>query len=258
MGDKYRHVLDQIIEETVKEEYDHILPITSTNEAWENFNKRREHKYKSRTFSPRKKKFVMLGTSLAVCIILISLLPQSGSSFASLTEIFGKVEGNMISLFVKVGENEEHIEDVKEPSLDEYYVIEGSETTMDEIDLEQAKKETAFPILIPKWVPTDFELEHVLVLTKQNQKSDEIYLQYKSNAKHFTIRQTSTGHEFGLGMSYNKDEVNVEQIKINGYQANLINRSKGISKLFWVTQSIYYSIDGHLTKEEIIQIAESM
>lgn len=251
--------MDRLIEEAIKEEFNSITPPMSTNEAWEMFNKRREQKKRKnksiKILTIFNKKFVYVVSSIIIVISLFALAPQNGAAFSKITEIFNKIQGNVVQLFIKVGGSEEN---ENGPSSDEFTVIEGSEVISEQMNLEQAQQETEFPIIVPKRLPSGVHLKNVTVLKKANIKSKEIYLNYMGSDNQFTIREMVVGNRFGFGASFDQEDTKVEEININGHKANLIKYKNGFMGLVWITQNHYLSIEGNITKEQIIRIAESM
>jgi hypothetical protein len=231
----------------------------STNEAWEIFNKRREQKRRKKKSikipTIFNKKFAYLASSIIIVISLFTLAPQNGAAFSKLTEIFNKIQGNVAQLFIKVGGSEEN---ENGPSSDEFTLIEGSEVISEQMNIEQAQSETSFPIIIPKWVPSDYYLKNVTVFKKTNKKSQDIYLNYQGDQKEFTIREVAIGNEFGLGAMVDQEDTKLEEVNINGYSATLLIYKNGFMGLAWTTQNHYLLIEGFLSKEQIVKIAESM
>ena len=74
----------------------------------------------------------------------------------------------------------------------------------------------------------------------------------------FTIRQMKIDQAFGLGAFADQDDIRITDITINGHVGNLIKHKNGMIELLWITNSYYLSIDGFISEEEIVKIAESM
>jgi hypothetical protein len=248
---------DQLIEEAVHEEFNSINSPISSEEAWEIFVKRRNQKRQNNNVIRRifpSKKFVYLASSILIFIGLI-WAPQSGAAFSKLTEIFNKVQDNVVQLFVKVGSSTEREDG---PDSDEVIFNEGSGVISKQMSLEEAQKATLFSILVPKSVPSEFDLKNVIVIKKSDEKSKEIYLNYVGSKKEFKIREMVVGDEFGLGATFDQEDTEVVEVNINGHPATLLKYKKNYTGLVWVTQNFYYSIEGNLTEGEILLIAESM
>jgi hypothetical protein len=248
---------DQLIKESVHEEFNSINSPISSEEAWEIFvksrnQKRQNNNVKRRIFLP--KKFVYLASSILIFIGLI-WAPQSGAAFSKLTEIFNKVQDNVVQLFVKVGSSTESEDG---PDSNEVIFNEGSGVISKQMSLEEAQKATLFTILVPKSVPSEFDLKNVIVIKKSDEKSNEIYLNYVGGKKEFKIREMVVGDEFGLGATFDQEDTEVAEVNINGHPATLLKYKKNYTGLVWITQNFYYSIEGNLTEKEIFLIAESM
>lgn len=251
--------MDRLIEEAIKEEFNSITPPMSTNEAWEMFNKRREQKKRKnksiKILTIFNKKFVYVVSSIIIVISLFALAPQNGAAFSKITEIFNKIQGNVVQLFIKVGGSEEN---ENGPSSDEFTVIEGSEVISEQMNLEQAQNVTSFAIVAPKWVPADFYLKDVTVSKKTNEKSEDIYLNYQGDQKEFKIREIIIGNEFGLGATVDEEDTKMEEVDINGHTATLLIYKNGFIELVWTTQNHYFLIEGFLTRVQMLKIAKSM
>ncbi|MFK4997553.1 DUF4367 domain-containing protein [Bacillus sp. N9] len=115
-----------------------------------------------------------------------------------------------------------------------------------------------FPIRIPKYVPDGFQLEQATVLRKEGEKGKEIYVNYISNDRGFIITELAVEDQFGFGAALDADDVSVEELFIHGQIANLITYKNDHRQLIWMTQTHYFSIEGALTKEEMMEIAQSM
>ncbi|MFD1039729.1 DUF4367 domain-containing protein [Virgibacillus byunsanensis] len=250
--------LDRITKEAIHSELENSpVPPMSSEESWQQIHhrlsKQRSGSTKSRYF---KNKFVFAAAAIFLIASLVFALPQSGVAYSKLTEVFHNIQGSVVQLFTKVGDKGPASE--RPPSSDEYVIIEDSEMITKQLNLEEARQETAFTITLPKFVPEEFVLESVTVMMIKGELSDDILLHYEGDQRKFTINQKQVGDSFSSGVTVDNDDTQVESIVINDYQAQLLLFKNDVSELFWVTQSFYFSIRGELAKEEIVEIANSL
>lgn len=248
------HDFDQWIEEAIREEFQNSPPPPlTTSQAWEQLNQQlngsRLHKNKWPFF---KSKLFYAASALGI-LILILWNPPNGSAFAKLTDMFYKTQGSIAQLFISVGNLPENDENAPP---EEFYIIEGSETTSETVSLEEAQKMTAFTIKIPEYVPADFALESVTVEKPKNALSDNIYVNYKGDQRTFTINEYMIHEAFGAGKMVDKEDTKIEEVNIHGQKGSLFTYKNDTLELIWVTPNYYFTISGDLTREEIIRIAE--
>ncbi|QYR23766.1 DUF4367 domain-containing protein [Paenibacillus sp. sptzw28] len=255
-GEKYDfdHLIRNAIHDEIK---DSPLPDLSTSDAWQQLNQSlyRSKKLGNKTDFP--KKIMYAACLLFLFVALVTEIPQNGYAFGKITEIFHKIKGSTVQLFIKVGNPE--IKDKDAPSND-FSIVQGSEVTSEQMSLEEAQKDTAFSIIVPEGISSEFVLKHVTVVKKQNEKkSKEIYLNYEGQDQRvFTVTEKEIDNQFGSGEIADQDDTKIEEINLNGQTATLFLFKDGKTRLIWTIPSHYFSIEGQITKEEIIQIAKSM
>lgn len=250
--------LDSLIRKTLEEKMNQCSPPPlSSTEAWERLqNQIRKESDKNTEHTPIK---YNIWVSVASIFLMMGLLvlwsPQNSSAFSRWTEIFYNIQGAVVHLYGKVGGGEKAKD---APSSNEFFVVEDSELVSEQMSLTNAQEVTRFPILIPKSIPDNFHLDNVTVTRKNNEASKEIYLNYNGQNRGFIITQMVINDQFGFGSTVDQDDTKVEEIQINGEKANLLSFKNGITKLVWMSNSQYFSIEGKLNKNEIVQIANSM
>ncbi|RKD22997.1 hypothetical protein BEP19_12255 [Ammoniphilus oxalaticus] len=245
--------LERVISEILQEKINQFpSPPLSTQDSWEQFQNRQERS-KSPRFHPKARIFA--ASVLFIISSLIFFSPQSGSAFQRLTEMFHTIQGTAAQLFVKVGDR---IEGKDAPGSGEISIVEGYEVTSENMSLDEARQETAFEIILPDVIPVSAVLQEVLVIKSSEEKSNEIYLIYEGEQTTFTINEKRIEEQFGMGISVDREDTKIEELTINGRQASLLLYKNGVNQLFWTTPEFYYSIEGKLSKEEIIGIAKSM
>ncbi len=62
----------------------------------------------------------------------------------------------------------------------------------------------------------------------------------------------------GLGVTVNNEDTRVSELKLNDWEASLLQFKDGSLELFWLTSTRYNSIKGKLTVDEAKMIALSL
>lgn len=248
--------IDQLIEDVVKAEIKNSpAPALSTAEAWEQLNQRLQNKRAIN--QQRKRRYRSRGLLLAcAAVVLLAVLwnPVNSSAFGKLTEIFQQVQGAFIELFVRV---DAPYEDENAP--DNYAIVNELRVRSETMSLEEAQKNTSFDIKVPSYIPDGFQLESVIVIQKDNQISEEIYLQYKNNNRSLVIGEKIIRDFKGTTVVADYEDTIREEITVNNHLANLFTYKDGTLELIWVVDDYnYFEITGILPKDEIIAIAESI
>ena len=254
--------IDMLIEESINNSINNgPKPLLSSEEAWGKIS--RELNKDSRKvnmfsmFSPfRNKKTVLIASISLVIISALFFSPQNSSAFGTIVQLFQKTQGTVSNLFVKVAEPNN---DNNAPDNNEFSIVEGSETRTVQVSLKEAKKISAFTIKIPKYIPEDVVLENVTVLKNSNEnKSKNIYLNYIGQGKSFTINQMFITESMGAGKFVDNEDTKIEKIYLFDREAMLLTYKNKMVELYWVEQNYYFSIQGKITREEIVNIAKSM
>lgn len=253
MRERNESDLDQIIEDAIREEI-HNSPVPKPmNEAWDELNQRLQNERNLRSRRSLSKKPVVAAACILFIMGSVALAPQV-SAFGKLTEVFHKVSGSVVQLFGKVGDSNPPKEERNAPSVDEFAVVEGSKVTSQTMGLDEAQEVTAFQIRVPQRISPEFKLNNVTVIKPESKKGEEIYLHFDGKQREFTIREVKIADQFGFG-EVNDEETKVEDVTINGQKGVVLKYKNGETRLVWLTTEFYFEIQGGITKEEAIQIA---
>ncbi|KXG43748.1 DUF4367 domain-containing protein [Tepidibacillus decaturensis] len=252
--------IDQWIKEAVREEIQNSPPPPlTTQEAWEQLSQRlhepQQNKYTKRSWPFFRSKLFYVACIMVVMIFVL-WKPNNSSAFAKLTEMFHKVQGTIVQLFVNVGNLPD--KDENAPTSEDFVIIEGSEITSEKMSLEEAQKQTAFTIKIPQKIPEEFTLNSVTVIKQKNQPNKEVYLHYQGSQRMFMIYEKTIDDSFGASVMADEEDTKIEEVNIHGQQARLLTYKNETLELVWVTSNYYFSISGKLSREEIINIAKSI
>ncbi|MBO0994119.1 DUF4367 domain-containing protein [Bacillus sp. SD088] len=252
--------LDQLIKEVINEEMEQTpTPTYSSGEAWEKLEEARK---KHPVRQPKSfKKVWMYAASILVILASVTLFSTSqGLASPTLTQFFQEAQGKMAHLFLKVGEDTGFGNPPQTGESEDGPVVVESEFESLQMSLQDAQQETAFPIAVPIYIPKAYHLENVTVMKEEDELSTDILLHYEgTDEKGFVINQKVVAEAFGMGAVFDNEDAKMENIIVNGQQAQLVTIQDDFSELFWVKDDqMYYSISGDLSKQEIIEIAESM
>ncbi|MCR2823744.1 DUF4367 domain-containing protein [Lederbergia panacisoli] len=252
---KYKEIhLDELIREVLDEKMDDFpAPSLTAAEAWSQIQKQMNEKKVTTHPLRAYRKYFLIAASILI-ILIFATAPQSSIAFNQLTDIFYTVQGNVVHLFGK----SEGGSMKGEPAEGGFEVIEDSEIISKQMSLEEAKNAAHFPILTPKSLSEEFQLVEVTVMDGYEQKVEAVYLNYVGDDKGFILTEMPIEYQFGFGATMDNDDVTIEEIQIKGQKGSLVIYKNGDAQLIWMTQSHYFSIEGNLSKEEIITIAKSI
>ncbi|MBP3041047.1 DUF4367 domain-containing protein [Bacillaceae bacterium Marseille-Q3522] len=252
---------DKLIKEAMQDDMDRFpKPLLSADEAWAKIEQQLNESEKQSRKSFFKTKIAYFITA-AVLILTFSILfiPDKGTALNYVSDMFHNTQSSVSRLFVTIGrDNEKEYDPPKlgsEQGPDQYSITGDTQTTSKDMSLEEARKMTNFAIRFPKEVPVEFALKDVTVYTANNEKSNEINLNYEAAHSSFTIWITA-GDEIGFGSVM--EDGRIEEVTVNGRKASFILFRNGFTKLVWTEQDMMYMIEGPLTREEIINMANSM
>ena len=246
---------DLLIKKAIRNEMENSPPPLPTDEAWKQLEAKLKDQQPSSSHSPFLKSKLFYAVAIIFISLIILLSPQSSSAYSTFVEVFQKVQENVTQLFIKV-EGDSPSGD-KLPSTDDIYIIDD-EMISRELSLEDAQEGTAFIIKQPKIVPEGYTLKNVTIFKSDNEKSDDITLNYEGSEGYFNMNQKLFGESFSAGITVDNEDAQIDSIDIHGRSANLLQYKDDFLELIWVTEDHYYSISGTLSKEEIVEIAKSM
>ncbi len=240
---------DPLLKEAVHEQINNVIP-PPKEEMWENIKNGlvKNSKRKSFKFS----RFVIATCIALVIFISLALFDTPVKAFSvniirSIEEIIG--DTLIVKKIVGYDNNNETLDEVKSQSGDPR--IDG------------ANGQVSFEILIPSYIPVDYELYTVDVFNKvkENESVTLLYINTKDKHKRegfeIAIRSLPIGSEIDINYVINDDTV-IEHITINDIECTLLNYGERDNELFWDKHKLSYTIGGNISKEEIIKIAKSL
>lgn len=115
------------------------------------------------------------------------------------------------------------------------------------VTLEEARAQVEFPLLVPGYVPAGVTLVDVLSM------EEAIILRYDHSETSFTVVQGFVSGRKSLPPDSQKSEVSVR-----GQPAILISDGGPGHILTWTENGVVITIAGHISRDEILKVAESL
>lgn len=251
--------LDKVVKETVRETVDSITP-PPLEESWARFEKKLQKQEKALHKNKRKSLFFKLAASAGVIIVLTGALAISvpGNARAIGEKILHTVETLLGGTQMNVRTSYRHNEPGQLPPPPE----EGfSELPIEEgkiISLEDAKKISPFPVLVPQYISAGYTLDRVEFqpMIKPVAKISLIY--NGPNVDHIVIMETNVPDGYVQGYGYDIEDTVTEDIKVGKNSGQLILFKNDRIQMTWINNSVLFTLNGKISKEEAIKIAESM
>lgn len=185
-----------------------------------------------------------------VLVVLISLLLAAASSFLAFpTQV--RALGHKLETAKSTLSG--YLADRRTPS-DLKYLLVPDPVVLSTAEL---RSRVSFPVHLPAFMPEGYELvEHIYDL---DLGYGDLRSTYRNGDRFISIRQWCFGDlQFGAGVGFDKDDSRLIDVEIRGFKGFIIERAKdGWSSLTWIEETVTYDISGHLSVEEIIQLAES-
>lgn len=253
-------LFDVLIKRAVKEEFESSPPpLLSKEEAWENILQQMNKVEEPPKRTPWFKQKWMYVAAILLCAFAITMFSgQTGLAKSSFTEFVQRVQGAVLQIFVD-GNNPIISNSNKDNKEDENLLVEEYYFEKSNLLIIEAQEEVNFPLLIPEYIPNDFELTDVSVVNLGGNLGKDVYFLFENKGKTFTILQRKAEDAFSFNLLIEGENVEVEELKIQGYPANFVDYQNDQNELISIyDDETVYSIKGELSKKELIQIAESM
>jgi len=256
MNEEFERLIKEVVHDEIEES---SSPLLSSSDSWERIqNELKRSSSQKKVIKNSVNKAIIYLTSAAIFILVLSIIltPQKGTAFNTITDMFNKAQNSVNHLFVKLS-NENMVEMNDSPS-NEFSIVEESEIVSKSMSLEEATKFTKFSIRTPRELPTGYILIDATVILENGETSNEISLNYENEKNGFKIWERAINEEYGLGNIVDSEDTKLEEISIKGRDATLLLYKNNVSKLIWTDQNLLFVIEGQLTKEEILLIANGL
>lgn len=241
---------DSLIKEIVHKQIDSIVP-PSKEEVWEQIKQKLSDER-------RKKQYRRLKSILIACTVIVVLTVTFVYFYTPVMAFTGRI----IKSIEEVTENSFIVRKIVSFNPDS----QENAITNDKYDdprIDEAKRNISFEILLPKYVPEDYELYSVNVFNKdkEREKVTLLYINIKDENKKesFEIEEQSYPDDSESEMKYVMDpDTKVEYLEINEVKCTLLSYDKMHNILFWDNNNISYKIDGNISKDDIVKIVKTM
>lgn len=239
--------IDSMIKKALQVRYDSIV-CPPKEEIWNRIIKKLRKKRRQELLKRLRPVFAACALITVISWMLIQYPSPAMALVSKIIKSIEVITGNTFKIHSKVVYND------NEKGNDYSFG-----RNIDDPRIGEAQKKMHFMVLIPQYVPDGFKLNNVDVLNKDNQKEVISFLYVKSKGESFEIMQENRPGDTDDTLNIQKyDDTIIEHIKINGIQCTLVSYGETQNKLLWSSNGIGYKVDGNVSKEEIIKIAESM
>lgn len=132
---------------------------------------------------------------------------------------------------------------------------------MEELTLEEAREKAPFSLLEPTSLPEGFEFEAAQLfemLDNEEMSGASLILNYTNGIGQLTIAEfySPEGHPSMSDMAASGMEG--EKVTVRGQEGYLMEAGMGMRGVMWLEDELQISIFGSLSKEEILNVAESL
>ena len=208
------------------------------DEAWEKFNK----KYCIK----KQKPFLKLAVACLICTILgvsILSLPTEGGAFGS--KLFKNIK---LFLSGKVQSTEISFNSPSKKESTENYLNPEVHRTLQDVP---------YNVLLPVEMMGFYKIKEVNTNNMGNSTEVNIIL-IRDTSEPITITEINATKGFRQGNSYDTEDAIMKNIKIKGQEATLIHYKNNIVSISWIDNDIFISIEGNISTDDILMLANSM
>lgn len=251
---KFDDQLERLIHQSIQEDFNNVPDLQNSKEkTWNEISKQLPQSGK-RLF-PNKPMMLIAGL-LALFII--------GASFRDVpsTKAFGWIKEFFMfkqdtTLYMGNGSSPVDDSGKKPPSSEEFVVLEGERTTHT-VTSSEAQELASFKLLAPAYLPEGYS-EKEAIVDCFNDTCDYISLIYENaEGKELRIEQQHFQGAYGSGKSIG-NVVDDKEVAVNGKKATLITTShENLKFIVWSNYNTEYSVNGYLSEDEILRVAESL
>lgn len=253
---------DQFIQESVKKSYDQVPEAPLSKEVmWQRINAELVEQSPKRLSRFINKKMVSIASVFTILIISSLFFHiKDGEAFGWFTDYFVEKNGSTTQITNQLSDKPiDTNEDIPPVPSEDDLSSEELIPIKESMNFTEAKERVSFALLKPNWIPEDYTLNGVTVITFDHHPQEEAILAYQSGESEFTIRQTPIiGEQFGSNTNSYNESTNVVTVEINGSKATYLGFNDGTAQLIWMRMRMLISIEGPLSESEMIEIASSL
>ncbi|MDQ0340511.1 hypothetical protein J2S00_003326 [Caldalkalibacillus uzonensis] len=240
------------IQIAIQEDYENTPePPLSKEETWNHIQNTIATR-KNKPFQQIRKMIAVVILCAVMIITLFQSLDVSANSWVS--QLITKAKGTVTQLIGSVGEPTPLNKNQPPPDIIHY----SGEVKLVTMSLEEAQEVTSFSIVLPSHVPEGFNLRDVTVELVDDEKSDQIILNYVKGEETLTIRETNIQEQMGYSIGVDHEDTKIIDVDIQGNSGTLFIFKDNSKKLIWVDQDLQFIIDSQLSEHEIKKVANTM
>jgi len=250
--------LDDIIRAVVRARMDNCNP-PPIEEAWTHFKKRINHKSRQLSFNLHRRYLPHIVTAAALILLVVTIF-----SFVNPAKVralgYKTIEGVEVFLYGTIMNLRSGVisDDKTKPAPPSQAAKEINTEAPVVLTLEQAKAKTPFLLRVPSYLPLAYHLEKV-TYQKQTAHTAEVTLEYKGpKDNYFTINQFNFTGELGTGYAYDREDTTINDVTIASNKAKMAQYKSGFVHLIWIDGRINLNLEGRLSSQEAIKIANSI
>ncbi|MBA1335676.1 MAG: hypothetical protein HPY66_1303 [Firmicutes bacterium] len=243
--------VDRMLAEAIKREGEKIIP-PDKDEVWAEISRRLDRAYERRKKVRFKKIVAVAALTLVIFIGTSILFAHDGRAYFHVFKTFKTLWGNVFNITGfsdtgKVNADESNIE------------IIDRVTEKDLQGLDAAQRYLDYSIAVPDFIPDRYRFLGVYIRTKDSGFSP-IELIYGDDEENYVyITQKPLIQPSSLSYNFRSNDAEVKDVEVNGNEAVMIYfGNSGMRQLMWQTPVNYFTINGPLTEDEIIEIGSSM
>ncbi|UOQ49247.1 DUF4367 domain-containing protein [Gracilibacillus caseinilyticus] len=249
MGESERK--EQLVQ-YLKEHYQNINDSRSRSlkeKSWEHISKELS---KNRTRTPSKA-ILAVATIMVILIGAACLQTNQVQAFDWFVNIFVTDNGNSTQITQTTNEEtEEGLPDMSNITVEE---VEQKEY---KVSFEKAQSMTQFYISKPTYLPETYELAEVKVIELDSVVSDVSLRFVDANGELLSLTQSYQPNEFASAKVVDNQDTNVKNVPLSDGEARLVEFKDGIRQIIWSTPHMNWLLEGAISEQEIIKVAESL
>ncbi|OEF96125.1 DUF4367 domain-containing protein [Desulfuribacillus alkaliarsenatis] len=250
---------EQLFKKAIKMQIDKIeVPKNEKLKNWEKIQG--ELTLSNSKLRTSKKRFVVAGLIASFLIFIVTIYVSNSDSTAFFWNKQKTIIKSGSTTQIMTGTQTQHLDiDDFVRDIDDSVVFYDLERKV--FTIEQAKEIANFDIIIPAYIPNNFEFQYVVAFVLETlYETNEVRLHYESADinRPLKIRQQYYGEAFGHTMVVDHEDTKIEHLTIDNKSITLFT-FKDDSLILWLElPHMLVTIDGFIDRDEIFQIAQSM
>jgi len=244
---KFNNPDDDFIKENLLKQLD-MIGTPSVEESWENFRQKYYPEEKKKRFWQYKSGWVAAALVLVMIAAVFKPIPATALGekiIQTFKAIVGKTTESEQTSYLKEGSTAGSGSEVLQPLLQK------------EVTLQEAQEIVPYFIAKPEYLPDGTETVKISI-RQINKDVFELTQNYKTNDKQLQIKQINITGDTSSGYLYDIEDVQKEEIELNGAKAKVYAYKNDIYKIKWYMRGIEITVKSNLSYSEIVKIANSI